>query len=471
MKILFVHPDEDVQQQWVAPLRAEGWGVVRVRNAEEASRMMIIHGGLQGLAVHESFVPFAEKQSIPYVVVLQNWKEREIGVHQRSKTPALGYFLKSAGPAELIRVFSSGAAALPLPATGTDSSVPIPEPQTQSGVRLQDATGYLRRPEKTKTHSTASLSLKSPAILLGGKAPVPAEVSEVRTGLSLVPEPEAADPVPEELPSLPPLEPVEEIEVLQSAPEETGIVDRTRIDPEIDFSSLMEPTSDSPPGDFSLEQDFRSIADSILSKPAPVETPDQEALKGYLALREQDVAVLSGQLRSSKERIQQLESLLKAEKSRGAEVQEALSRVEQRLKNYDREKQVEVEVAQKQLEDLERQLREKTDKARQIETRLRLTSEEVGKVKDRVRVDIRRIRVREKELEGQLEILKKDSSALLQARDEKILELKRRIDLLEFNMELVQEQYEKQCRQSDELKGKLRDAAQAMKQANGFLDQ
>jgi hypothetical protein len=86
-------------------------------------------------------------------------------------------------------------------------------------------------------------------------------------------------------------------------------------------------------------------------------------------------------------------------------------------------------------------------------------------------VDIRRIRVREKELEGQLEILKKDSSALLHARDEKILELKRRIDLLEFNMELVQEQYEKQCRQSDELKGKLRDAAQAMKQANGFLDQ
>jgi hypothetical protein len=296
-----------------------------------------------------------------------------------------------------------------------------------------------------------------------------------------VPEPSLADPIPEEIPSLPSLDPVEEIEVLQSAPEETGIVDRTRIDPEIDFSSLMESSSESPAGDFKLEQDFRVIADSLLSKsessraPGPgipaQGSPDQEALKSYLALREQDVAVLSGQLRSSKERIQQLESLLKAEKSRGGEVQEALSRVEQRLKNYDREKQVEVEVAQKQVEDLERQLREKTDKARQIETRLRLTSEEVGKVKDRVRVDIRRIRVREKELEGQLEILKKDSSALLHARDEKILELKRRIDLLEFNMELVQEQYEKQCRQSDELKGKLRDAAQAMKQANGFLDQ
>jgi chromosome segregation ATPase len=180
---------------------------------------------------------------------------------------------------------------------------------------------------------------------------------------------------------------------------------------------------------------------------------------------------LSGQLRSSKERTQQLEGLLKVEKARNAEIQEMLSKAEQRIKNYDLEKQVELEVMQKQVEDMSQHLKDKTEKARVIETKLRLMSEEVNKVKDRVRVDIRRIRVREKELEGQLEILKKDSGALLQARDEKILELKRRIDLLEFNMELVQEQYEKERRASDELKLKLKDAAQAMKQANGFLEQ
>jgi len=86
-------------------------------------------------------------------------------------------------------------------------------------------------------------------------------------------------------------------------------------------------------------------------------------------------------------------------------------------------------------------------------------------------VDIRRIRVREKELEGQLEILKKDSSALLQARDEKILELKRRIDLLEFNMELVQEQFSKEKQSANDLKTKLKDAAQVMRQAGGLLGQ
>lgn len=163
--------------------------------------------------------------------------------------------------------------------------------------------------------------------------------------------------------------------------------------------------------------------------------------------------------------------MLKTEKARNVELEETLAKADQTIKNYDLEKRVEMEVLQKQVEDLEQNLREKTEKARLIETRLRLMSEEVNKVKERVRVDIRRIRVREKELEGQVEILKKDSGALLQARDEKILELKRRNDLLEFNMELVQEQYEKERRLTEELKGKLKEAAQVMKQANGFLEQ
>jgi chromosome segregation ATPase len=199
--------------------------------------------------------------------------------------------------------------------------------------------------------------------------------------------------------------------------------------------------------------------------------PDVEALRNYLAMREQDVAVLNGQIRSSKERISQAEAELRMEKARNSELQELLSKAEQTIKGYDLEKRVEMEVVEKQIDDLDRQLKERTEKARVIETKLRLMSEEVNKVKDRVRVDIRRIRVREKELEGQLEILKKDSAALLQARDEKILELKRRVDLLEFNMELAQEQVEKERRSTDELRSKLRDAADAMKQANGYLEQ
>jgi chromosome segregation ATPase len=206
--------------------------------------------------------------------------------------------------------------------------------------------------------------------------------------------------------------------------------------------------------------------------PTPgAQVSDSETLRSYLALREQDVAVLSGQVRSSQERIQQLETLLKMEKARSTELTHVVSRQEQKITHYDQEKQVELDVLGRQIEDMDSQLKDRTDKARSIEAKLRLTMEEVGKVKERVRVDIRRIRVREKELESQLEVLKKDSSALLQARDEKILELKRKLDLLEFNMELVQEQFNKEKQSADDLKSRLKDAAQVMKQANGLLEQ
>ncbi|MBS1959676.1 MAG: hypothetical protein JST80_09415 [Bdellovibrionales bacterium] len=196
-----------------------------------------------------------------------------------------------------------------------------------------------------------------------------------------------------------------------------------------------------------------------------------EALKNYLALREQDVAVLTGQIRSGQERIQQLELQLKVEKARAIELQHTVQKQEQTLKNFNNDKQVEVEVLYRQVEDLNQQLQERSNKAHTIEAKLKITTDEVNKVKERVRVDIRRIRVREKELESQLEVLKKDSTALLQARDEKILELKRKLDLLEFNMELIQEQYNKERQQSEDLRNRLKDAAKAMRQANGLLEQ
>jgi chromosome segregation ATPase len=175
-------------------------------------------------------------------------------------------------------------------------------------------------------------------------------------------------------------------------------------------------------------------------------------------------------MRSAQERVQHLETQLKLEKARSGELQQMVQKQEQQIRNFDRDKQVEFEVLFQQVEDLNLQLRERTDKVRTIEARLKITTDEVEKVKERVRVDIRRIRVREKELESQLEILKKDSTALLVARDEKIIELKRKIDLLEFNMELVQEQYGKERNITEQLRHKLKEAAGVMKRAGGLLD-
>ena len=437
MKILFVDQSEELQQKWVEPLRNKGWGVVRGRSAEDATRMLTLHGeALEALVVGERFVDWAEKQEYPFIVLTTNWNQSAILKHQNSKKSALGYLSYDAGTGELCSILESK----PESEEALDASA--------DELELEEYDSILARPVPTRT--SASLFLDAPTVILGG------EVRQKR--------------MPE----------VEEISVHEG--KDAGDFNATKggedtliIGGPLEDLALSEYGDEFSESQVSQASHAHSPSPSMSQftiDPSPAfAIGDLETLRSYLALREQDVAVLSGQLRSSQERVHQLEMLSKTEKARSAELTQMLSRLEQQIKNFNQDKQSEHEFLVGQIEDLNLQVRDRADKSKLIETKLRQTLEEVEKIKERVRVDIRRIRVREKELEGQLEVSKKDSSALLQARDEKILELKRKVDLLEFNMELMQEQFSKEKQTSDELKNKLKDAAQAMKRAGGLLEQ
>ncbi len=68
-----------------------------------------------------------------------------------------------------------------------------------------------------------------------------------------------------------------------------------------------------------------------------------------------------------------------------------------------------------------------------------MANKKFEELRERVRRDIQQIRVHEKELEARLEILKKDSETLIQAKDKKLLEFKRKMDALEYELEIVRE--------------------------------
>ncbi len=57
------------------------------------------------------------------------------------------------------------------------------------------------------------------------------------------------------------------------------------------------------------------------------------------------------------------------------------------------------------------------------------------KLEQKARIDISQVRQREKELESKLELMAMDVDSQVHSRDQKILELRRKIDALEFNME------------------------------------
>jgi hypothetical protein len=217
---------------------------------------------------------------------------------------------------------------------------------------------------------------------------------------------------------------------------------------------------------FALAQ---AVGDAVVPGGA-VQSPDVETLKKYLTLREQDVAVLSTQLKTVKEQVLSMERILQEERAKNADLSHQNDVQRKKLEDFDREKMNYAEGIKAELDELRYQMKAKNEKARVLENQVRDAADETEKLKDRVKADIRKIRVREKELENKLEILKKDSEALVSSRENKIIELKRKIDLLEFNMDLLQDQYTREKEKTNKLKDRISRAAQVVRVAGGLLD-
>jgi hypothetical protein len=506
VKILFIDDHAGLQEKWIEPLRGEGWGVLRTKSTQDAEKVFEFHGdSIHTLIVSEKFADWASQWNFPYIVLLTHWKELQVMKHQNASQHPATHYLDFDSNLDLLKqavTESKGRSRnQELKPTGSDSSsvAVINATQTQpvgGDIELgfshaSSASGSDEKETSPKEGVVIQLEQYAgqkseieakPAAKDANEAPKDTEATVILNltegvrqdvssdVLSFLNDDSGEQSIEEKI-----SEPDSvELEIVQdeTMPSEdaTQMAAIEQRDAEGFSDDVME-LHDSE-DEFEEQNDFEEIAkiDSI-PESSTGQDKDIETMKNYLALREQDVAVLTGQLRSSQERMQQLENLLKVEKARSAELSNSVQKQDQQIKSFERDKQVEFEVMYQQIEDLNLQLRERTDKTRTIETKLKIMTDEVEKVKERVRLDLRRIRVREKELENQLEILKKDSTALLVARDEKIVELKRKIDLLEFNMELVQEQYGKERNLTDALRQKLKDAAGAVKRAGGLLDQ
>jgi CheY-like chemotaxis protein len=215
--------------------------------------------------------------------------------------------------------------------------------------------------------------------------------------------------------------------------------------------------------------DYREPMDDAVVPGGAANAPDVETLKKYLYLREQDVSALSAQLRQAREQIASLETQLRHEKAVSTEFAHLAQEQDRRIGGFEKEKIVALEEAEKEIESLKSEMRRRSEKIRVMEMQVKEAAEATERLKERVRNDIRKIRSREKELENRLEIMKKDSEALLGAREQKIIDLKRKLDLMEFNSDLLQDQLEKERKDAASLREKLAKAAQIVRVAGGLL--
>ncbi|HBQ22077.1 MAG: hypothetical protein A2Z91_03585 [Deltaproteobacteria bacterium GWA2_38_16] len=172
---------------------------------------------------------------------------------------------------------------------------------------------------------------------------------------------------------------------------------------------------------------------------APPNDGDMKTLKEYLALKEKELSDFEKDFSRAKEQ------LSIAEKKASETEYEHKKMVEQ---HQDLLKRIELLTAEneelrdrygKEIKSREQELQTKTDKLLAQERKLDQANKKYEELKERVKRDIQHIRVREKELEAKLEILKKDSETLLMTKDKKLLEFKRKMDSLEYEIENIRE--------------------------------
>lgn len=201
------------------------------------------------------------------------------------------------------------------------------------------------------------------------------------------------------------------------------------------------------------------------------QAPDVTTLKHYLELREKDVSALSIQLREARELQRRLEEELKISHRLMDEQESKLDAAQQRERSFERERALLADGARAELEEIRFELKAKNDKVRLLQARINEEKQEMERLRERVRSDIRAIKTRERELENKLEMARSGFDALLAAREATIIELKRKLDLTEFNLDLVQDKLIREKDRAEDLKAKLARASQAVRVAGGLLDQ
>jgi hypothetical protein len=212
-------------------------------------------------------------------------------------------------------------------------------------------------------------------------------------------------------------------------------------------------------------------AEAPRRKPATETSGDADVLGKYLRIKEEQLEISEGERRElalENERYQKEAHQLQV---RLRELEHLHDELTKKLSSMDEEKAVYVREQQRLTEERERLEKASAEKVKSLEGQLAEAGEKYENLRVRVRKDIRKIRENERDLEARLELLRKDSATLLQARDEKVLEMQRKIDALEFDLDQVQDGRVQAQMEAERYLAKLSRVSRALRIAVGMVEE
>lgn len=223
----------------------------------------------------------------------------------------------------------------------------------------------------------------------------------------------------------------------------------------VDFSA-EEKTTIAPRVQAKVNHQEDEVEDDMLSgysDEAPLEKTPRDARASFIS--DEDSTRVQATIRQLRDERDEFLKQIKALKSGARELEQDNLTLKAALD----ESKIEISILRKrhmvELEDIRYRMSVNEEKRAMAEEKAKVAEGKREKLEQRIRIDFSQVKQREKELETKLEMLSIDVDSQVNSRDQKILELRRKIDSLEFNMENVSIREQKSLDDKRKLEDKL----------------
>ena len=184
---------------------------------------------------------------------------------------------------------------------------------------------------------------------------------------------------------------------------------------------------------------LRGQVESITDKRKDLTSDQTELLKKYITLKETEARDLKDQHRQYQAYLKRLSAdmnRLQYQHRDSLKELESLRRREDALKS---ENQVIKGNFDEQILLVKSDYEERLRHSGNVESQADELNQRREEWKEKVKEDLKRIKLKERELENKYELLKRDTQALLDSKDKHVLELKKKNDAFELEMESIEE--------------------------------
>lgn len=248
---------------------------------------------------------------------------------------------------------------------------------------------------------------------------------------------------------------------------------------DINFSTNDVEISEDPDAEseLSIDEDFSTpeIQDSpsiveAKVKQSSVRSATTEEHKEYIENHDMELIRLGETIKSLREDRERLVSTIEDMQGELQSDQKDYLSIQAELD----EKKIEVSVlkkrASKQIDELNFKLDLASNKKEILEEQNKVYENEFEKLRKSKKLDVNKVRSRERDLEEKLELLRSDAEVQVKNRDYKILDLKRRIDTLEFDIESAHMKEKKTVSSQQVLENKMNNVIKTLRSAIGHLE-